>query len=196
MDPLDFLDIFNEKTSKNKKNLELPDLFTPSIITSSPLLSASTIIGNGMIDGVIDSLLGGNIDKPKKGCVVYCDLAGLEMHSGIYVGKKRIAHLNGDGRIETVSAKEFLARLGGFNPALTIYTSCRNGQPKGSYDAYERAMSMVGKKRNYNLLFDNCHQFTAGCLTGDFKNACNLFALLKLEVSSSLGATEWLAWDY
>ena len=70
--------------------------------------------------------LGNPLDKlrsctePAPGTPVYCNLAIVVEHTGIYIGDNEIVHLNGDGNIETVSPQEFLARLDGDNPAKTI----------------------------------------------------------------------------
>lgn len=130
------------------------------------------------------------------GSVVYCNLAVLGEHSGIYVGNNRIAHLDGNGGIELVSPKEFLARLDGKNPAISIYVSGKNGSSIGSNDIARRAMSMVGGSRDYNLVLDNCHQFTAGCLSGNFENACNFFWMLEMEAKDKLTSNEWCIWDF
>jgi hypothetical protein len=104
-------------------------------------------------------------------------------------------HLDGGGLVEEISPKEFLGRLGGFNLAMTIYVSSRNGLAVGDEEVARRAKSMIGKSRSYNFLFDNCHQFTAGCLTGNFDNTKNFVWMLKDEASKALGSQEWRAWD-
>lgn len=42
-------------------------------------------------------------------------------------------------------------------------------EPYSCFETYYRAIDMLGKKRNYHFLFDNCHQFCAGCITGRFE---------------------------
>ena len=54
---------------------------------------------------------------------------------------------------------------------------------------------MVGKSRDYNFIMDNCHQFTSGCLTGDFENADNFLWMLKDTAGEVLGADNWRLWD-
>lgn len=108
---------------------------------------------------------------PKQGSVVYCDLVfGYMEHSGIYVGNDEIVHLNRYGRIEKVSAEQFISGT----TAMSIYVSSSNGYAVGNRVVCHRALSMVGQTRHYNVLQNNCHQFTSGCLTGDFEND-NLF---------------------
>ncbi len=149
-----------------------------------------------LAESFIDNTIRDKVKSPRVGSVVYCDLtAGYGDHSGVYVGRNRIIHLNGDGKVESVSPKQFIDRLGGFNTAMSIYVSCEGLKPVGSKEVAERARSMRGKWRNYNVLMDNCHQFTAGCLTGDFNNANNFLWMLKGEVEECLGSDTWRVWD-
>lgn len=134
--------------------------------------------------------------NPVKGSIVLCDLVLGEYHSGVYVGNHKIVNLEGDGSITLVSPEDFLFRIGGLNNAKAIYVSCdEDGDPVGDTETAERALSMVGKSRDYNLIFDNCHQFTSGCITDDFENADNFTWMLKMTVKDYLGAEKWLLWD-
>jgi len=55
----------------------------------------------------------------------------------------------------------------------------------------------VGGRRNYNLFFDNCHQFTCGCISGDFDNPCNLFRMVEMEIRVKLNPLfTWAEWNY
>lgn len=153
------------------------------------------MFGN-LTESFIDNVIRDTVDKPKVGSIVYCDLAaGNAEHSGIYVGYNKIVHLNGDGLIESVTPKQFIDRLGGFNTAISIYVSCNGLKPVGSKEAAKRAKKMVGIRREYNLLLDNCHQFSAGCLSGDFENANNFMWILKKEASKRINANSWRVWD-
>ena len=118
------------------------------------------------VENEIKAVVATNI-KPKIGSVLYCNLAFLVEHTGIYVGSGKVVHLDGDGKIEKVSFDKFVGRLEGANPAIAICcpVDIRN-KPIGDKVVAERALSLVGKRRNYNLLFDNCHMFTYYCLTG------------------------------
>ena len=48
--------------------------------------------------------------------------------------------------------------------------------------------------RNYNVLFDNCHQFTCGCLTGKFENPNNFFWMVENEIKLQY-AIEYFVWQ-
>ena len=102
------------------------------------------MVGNGLITGnpikdlavdkklmdwtmkTIDAFLIHNV-RPAIGSVVYCNLAVVAEHTGIYVGRNKIVHLNGNGRIEKVSAESICARKEIKNPSFTIFCAT-NGQ--------------------------------------------------------------------
>ncbi|MBA1245821.1 hypothetical protein [Pseudomonas japonica] len=140
----------------------------------------------GIVDACRDSV------KPRIGSVVYCDLAfGYMEHSGIYVGDNRIVHLTGDGIIEFTTPKGFLD--GG--TGVSIYVSALDEGAVGSQQVADRALAMVGKGRSYNFLLDNCHQFTSGCLTGNFENSRNFLRMVKDDSRRVLGSNTWRHWD-
>lgn len=130
--------------------------------------------------------------KPAIGSVLYCDLpAGVAEHSGIYIGDNRIVHLNGKGEMEIVTPAYFLSSFA----LKDIYVSCMGEEAIGSRQVAENALEKIGKApRNYNLFFDNCHKFTAGCLTGNFNNGNTSLTLLKRQASQTLHADNWLLW--
>jgi len=145
----------------------------------------------GILDTLVPSKYSGRKVTPAIGSVVWCELAGHFEHSGIYIGKNRIIHLDGDGTIVSTSARKFKSRLFGLNPAINVYVSTQNGVSVGSRVVAQRAEQMIGQYREYNLLFDNCHQFTAGCLTGDFENSNNFFWLLEMTIEEEYGSVNW-----
>ncbi len=136
--------------------------------------------------------------EPVPGSVVYCDLGLIPgytvKHSGIYIGDDKIVHLDGSGKIEVVDDFEFKERLHGWNMTLSIYVSSSDSEAVGSNEVAKRAKQMVGNNRDYNLLLDNCHQFTSGCLTGDFENHDNFLWLVKDKAKEQLNANEWRVW--
>lgn len=129
--------------------------------------------------------------KPVRGSIVKCELYGFE-HSGVYVGNGKIVELTGEGSIRLTDAAGFTE---GTN-ALTIYVACCNsGKPLAKRSVADRAVKKTGTNRNYNLALDNCHQFTAGCITGDFENPVNAFTMLHIEISSTLNDFDGCAWE-
>lgn len=184
-------DIFSRKPW-----LPVPDGGSDPIKRMSDVLDTIAAIGGTVgLHNPVGKLLSGATPVP--GTPVYCKLAVVAEHTGIYVGDDEIVHLNGDGEIETVSPREFVSRLDGLNPAVSIYFAAgAEGKALGKRSVANRARSMVGGRRNYDLFFDNCHQFTCGCLSGDFENLCKLFPMVEMEIMKELGFFHWAEWDY
>ena len=113
-------------------------------------------------------------------------------HSGIYIGEYKIVSLSSKGKIVEENTSKFIE--GPLNSNRLIWVSCRGESPVGDQKVAARARKMVGERRNYNVLWDNCHQFTSGCLTGNFKNADKLFTFLESTVADTLGADNWRIW--
>lgn len=148
-------------------------------------------------ESFVDNVIRDKVSEPAIGSVLYCDLAGgLGEHSGIYIGNDQIVHLDGNGCITVVGPYGFLNRLNGNNLAVTIYVSCSGTDPVGSKTAAQRARSMIGQSRDYNLILDNCHQFSSGCLTGNWENADNFVMFLKNTASKILETDNWRSWDH
>jgi len=140
--------------------------------------------------------------KPVLGSIVCCDLAGAWEHSGVYVGRNKIIHRDGDGYLASVSPEEFLARLDGLNPAVSIHVSCDDdGAPVGDSRVAERARAALKRlslSGGYNLLTKNCHQFCRYCLTGDDDGSvfnCSFSSLEDL-MKDELGFMDWRRWDF
>lgn len=146
-------------------------------------------LGNLIAEAFMDQV------EPEIGSVVHCELAGFIDHSGIYVGRNRIVHLDGSGLIEKVSPEQFINRLNGYNLATTILVSCKNGKPIGSKAAAKRARDKVGTRLNYSIHSNNCHKFSSGCLTGDYENTDILFSDLTLTTDKVLETNEWRVWN-
>ena len=163
------------------------------------LKEIATLLGKSLASNLAESFMDNVLKKrvtPAVGSVVYCELVfDMASHSGVYVGDNRIVHLDGSGKIEIVSAKEFLKRLDGFNSAISIYVSCKDSVPVGSEEIAKRALDMAGNSLDYNLVFNNCHKFTSGCVTGDFDNSDIILEKLKSKVNLKIGADNWLVWE-
>jgi hypothetical protein len=130
--------------------------------------------------------------QPVRGSILYVDLAlGTMEYSGVYLEDCKIAHVESSGHIRIVGPSEFMSST----TALNIYVSSKGLRSVGSEVVAQRAESMVGKKRDYNVLFENCHRFCAGCLNGNFKNRSTLLSLLKVDAQKNLGADTWRTWS-
>lgn len=148
----------------------------------------------GSISKIVDNYFV-NTKKPKVGSVVYCNLAVAFEHTGIYVGGDRIVHLNGNGKIEEVSFHRFVNRLHGRNPAISIYCAVDcNNEPISDVRIAERALSLVGTHRNYNLILDNCHKFTYYCMTGKTSSVVT-FQTIEEALAANPMFCGWRAFD-
>lgn len=153
------------------------------------------IVGN-FAESFIDNVLREKVSQPAIGGVVYCDLAFAVEHSGIYIGGGNIIHLDGSGRVEKVSAHEFIRRLGGWNNAISIYTACSGTVPAGLVAAAAYAKRQVGRVLDYGLVAENCHRFTASCLMGKKAPvACNTLTSVKALNFKNFGISSWRIWD-
>lgn len=152
-------------------------------------------LAGNLIESFVDNVCRDKVSA-KPGSVLYFEMAfGAAEHSGIYVGNGEVVELSGEGDIQQVSVPEFLCVPALVDTAISIYVSSKDGHAVGSQAVARRARSMVGSRRNYNLILDNCHQFTSGCLTGDFENADNFLWMLKDTARKQLGAEEWRVWE-
>ena len=141
---------------------------------------------------------------PLPGTPLLVNLAVAIEHSGVYLGNGGVAELHGSGRIQKVSLARF--RDGGGDAAVRtgafIYAACdkRTGKPLGSVEAAEMALTAVGNstKLSYNILFNNCHLFTATCLLESTpgKWASGLFTVAGLDevISARLNGGRPIAW--
>lgn len=137
--------------------------------------------------------------EPAYGSLVYTELGyGLAEHSGIYVGNKQIIDLDGRGRINKRSLSQFTSNITTFN--YEIYVPCYDGENTsiGCYKAGWNAEEKLSDGRNYNLFFDNCHQFCAGCITGEFENSSNFLTFLKDDFRKAVGIENivWRKWNW
>ena len=72
-----------------------------------------------------------------------------------------------------------------------------DGDPVPCYIAAQNAELVLGQKRNYNLLLDNCHQFSAGCITGEFDNDNNFLWMTKDAFKDNVSSTvNWQRWKW
>lgn len=138
--------------------------------------------------------------RPVEGSVLSCRLAGILDHTGIYVGNGEIVHRDGSGLICKCSPKEFLGRLGGYNPAISIFVSSLEDMPVGGRQIAKRALKAVGKKRfnGYDIFYRNCHAFTQYCITGRLNNGpldCTITGVERI-AAEYIDMNNWRTWDW
>lgn len=133
--------------------------------------------------------------EPGVGALIYCELLTAE-HSGIYLGNYRIAQLSGKGNIEIVSPEGFTNNITTVDRDIFIPVN-KQGEPITCYEAAENAEKMIGEKRSYNLILDNCHQFSSGCITGDFENTDNFLVFTKDTFYNAVSdKVKWQRWKW
>lgn len=125
--------------------------------------------------------------KPKRGSIVFAKIIPAFEHSGVYVGENKIVELTGEGEIRKTNSVGFTSGL----VYGDIYVACQGNQPIHLESIAQKAESYVGSSKNYNLATENCHLFTAGCITGDFQNVNVLFTFLNLLLIKEFGKFEW-----
>ena len=154
-------------------------------------LTAGSVLGGAFVYQRLRRYFSDTVDHLAEGSVVYHSMVSEQIeHSGIYVGGHNMVSLARSGKIVKESVPKFLE--GASN--RTIYVSCTGESAVGTRKVAARARKMVGKRREYNMILDNCHQFTSGCLTGDFEGAGNFLAFLKNTAADVLGADNWRIW--
>ena len=141
---------------------------------------------------------------PRPGTPLLVNLALAIEHSGVYLGDGEVAELHGSGRLRRVSLAAFrdggddaAARTGAF-----IYAACDRAIARvlGSDGAARMAQTAVegARRLNYNLLFNNCHLFTATCVLESTpgKWATGIFTVAGLEevVAARLNAGRPIIW--
>ena len=150
------------------------------------IFSPITNVVESVIDNIRDQVI------PIPGSVVYCDLMyGYMEHSGVYAGDNMIIQLSNSGVIEAVTPDIFIKGT----TANNISVSCKGLEPVGSSAVASRALDKLGEIEDYNFLFNNCHQFTAGCLTGNFNEKINYLTQVKNKSRMILNSNTWRFWS-
>lgn len=125
-----------------------------------------------------------------EGALVFCELGKEAEHSGIYIGNGGIVELNGDGWVQRVTPISFYSSSQ-YRTGNEIYTfTDLNGNIISSKEIANRAKNKVGTKINYNVAVNNCHKFSAGCITGNFDNFNVTFTQLKELIERRYGYYE------
>lgn len=149
---------------------------------------------------------------PVEGSVVYSDLYFGVEHSGIYIGNNEISNIIVDNFAESSvkksSPEEFTDKSYLYKK---IYVSCNSNGAVGNNDVSNGAITHLGERGFYGLIFNNCHEFSEKCVEYSKNNYSfdNLFKLkdmdetwersirnLKAKSKKKLGATKWKLWDW
>lgn len=127
--------------------------------------------------------------------LIYGELFTTE-HSGIYLGNNQIALLSGKGSIEIVCPSCFTDKITTLDTDTFIPVS-KEGYPINCSSAASNARSMIGSNRKYSLLLDNCHQFSASCISGEFENVDNFLWFAKETFYQEVGRNvKWQRWKW
>ena len=132
------------------------------------------------------------------GAVVYTNIGFAEFaeHTGIYLGADRIVELNGDGNIRIVDSWSFL-NSSSQRTGDKIYIACDQfGYPLKKMDIAVRAIKKINEKWDYDLLFENCHEFTAGAITNVFENEYNYFTGINELIRENLNNNTPFKWRH
>ena len=149
---------------------------------------------------------------PVEGSVLYSDLYIGAEHSGIYIGNNEVSNIVVDGFAESVVKKsspdEFTDKS---ILNRRIYVSCDANGAVGNGTVSSGAISHLGERGFYGLIFSNCHEFSEKCVNYSRENHMleTFFQLkdidetweptiksLKNSAKKRLGATKWRLWDW
>lgn len=136
--------------------------------------------------------------EPGKGSPIYCDLGfGFVEHSGIYIGNFEAIQLNGRGLVEVVNLFDFTDNISTTSRDVFFPLDKVNSIPIEFDEAYDNALRKRGKLIKYNVVLNNCHKFTSGCLTGDFNQNNQLLDFMKCTTEQVYGKKIiWRRWDW
>jgi len=114
------------------------------------------------------------LSSVRPGAILLVGLAVVLEHSGVYLGDGKIAELHGSGEISEVSFEQF--RVGRDSDKMKIrsgdriYAACSLSEsgrfaPLCDAETAEVARKYVRNNVSYNLLVNNCHLFSASCVS-------------------------------
>ena len=173
------------ETGKNAPSLVTMAMTAGATMTTSgPTVAPAigTIVASAKIAAACKKHLGDSVHL-KPGAIVHCNLFVAVEHTGIYIGNGQIVELTGEGEIRITDFYGFTEGTGAEN----VYAACDGDRLLYSESIKNRALSYVNSSRNYNLLVNNCHKFTAQCVTGNQCNTTTLFTFLEAEIMKHFG---------
>ncbi len=128
------------------------------------------------------------------GSIIYCDLLrGLFKHSGVYVGDGKVVELVPGGVIRLVSIDDF-SKIGRCRTGGYIFVACFGGTPISSDVFANRAYGYLGNKNGYNIFNENCHIFTANCITGIADNKAYCLSVLGKYIKNIMNYKSDIDW--
>lgn len=167
---------------------ELTDVISDLPVKPEPVISSDLApIDLGFLTSSLMSKLNSPRIKPKRGSIVFAKIFPVFEHSGVYIGDDEIVELTMSGEIRKTRAK-------GFTEGIVygeIYIACQGDEPIHLESIANKAESCIGSYKDYNMATENCHRFTAACITGDFQNVNVLFTFLNLLIVKEFGGFEW-----
>jgi hypothetical protein len=132
----------------------------------------------------------------KYGCVVRCSLYKGIDHTGILVDDNKIVEISADGIIELVDYNKFLEDT--LSQKIYVATDKETGEILGSESIKQFALEKVNEKFKYNLLINNCHNFSYSCLmqkiNTEFFNKIKTFEMLCKNIQNILNKGEPIEW--
>lgn len=136
------------------------------------------------------------IAPPPPGTPLLVSLALALEHTGIYLGKNKVAELQDDGFVREVTLTEFVNGDTGPIPlrnGTRIFAACdaRSRKPLGTAAVAKmaRRLSDEAYYAGYDLIQSNCHLFVAACAAG-LKPNDTAFAKLVGKGFASIGRLE------
>lgn len=108
--------------------------------------------------------------------------------------------MEGEGIIRSIDPDEFLTSSE-HRTGSKIYVACDmiTGTPLSAKKVAKRATDKVGTTRNYLVFWDNCHQFSSGCVSNNFENLDKTFTQLSLTIARKMNhfiPVKWEVWDH
>ncbi|WP_104629011.1 hypothetical protein [Helicobacter bizzozeronii] len=138
----------------------------------------------------------------KKGTVAYIQDGVFTDRAAIYVGNNEFVEFIPDGVVVKISAGEWITSTkdrkdGKRNTKAKIESCCLGTTGVGSQEVCDRALSMVGTRRDYGSIMWNDFSFVTGCLSGDFEKVETTWSsTLKKLAERKLGGNNWCVVDY
>ena len=140
--------------------------------------------------------------KPKIGSLVATSLTfGFLDHSGIYIGNGMIIEQHGNHTLKKVSFEKFQNgdnEIKSRGLSISIQIACdSNGNPLSSKEVAKRAIELYNNKerrfKEYDIISNNCHQFSWHCISGDYHDTLTKFSTLEERVARFYGYR--IYWD-